>query len=66
VSCLTLNSAKKLDLKEVASAVIIICATTGNGDAPENADAWWRGVKLRSAVIKSYMTIKTGACSAHK
>jgi sulfite reductase alpha subunit-like flavoprotein len=49
--CMNLNSAKKLNLKESANVVIIICSTTGNGDAPENADAWWRSVKLRSAVI---------------
>jgi sulfite reductase alpha subunit-like flavoprotein len=30
--------------------LVVICSTTGNGDCPENGDAWWRGVKLRSAV----------------
>ena len=48
--CHPMNEGKKLVLKEVASFLIIICATTGNGDAPENADLWWRSIKLRSAV----------------
>lgn len=30
--------------------LVLICATTGNGDCPENADAWWRSIKLRSVV----------------
>ncbi|RYH13617.1 hypothetical protein EON65_35215 [archaeon] len=29
--------------------LVICCSTTGNGDCPENADTWWRSVKLRSA-----------------
>ena len=48
--CHTLNDAKKINLKEVAKAVIIVCSTTGNGDAPENADGWWRANKLKSLV----------------
>jgi len=48
--CLALNEAKKLPMKELASCLIIICSTTGNGDAPENCEGWWRSVKLRSAV----------------
>jgi methionine synthase reductase len=48
--CTTLNDAKKINLKEVAKAVIILCSTTGNGDAPENADGWWRVNKLKSLV----------------
>lgn len=47
--CETLNSMKNKPLQEMASCVLIICATTGNGDAPENVDGWWRGAKLRSA-----------------
>lgn len=47
--CMTLNAAKKVNLKESAKFVVIVCSTTGNGDAPENAEAWWRSVKLRSA-----------------
>ncbi len=49
-SCLTLNESKKISLKESAKAVIIICSTTGNGDAPENADSWWRSNKVRALV----------------
>ena len=52
--CMALNGAKKLDLKTVASFLIVICSTTGNGDAPENADGWWRSIKLRSAVSRFY------------
>jgi sulfite reductase alpha subunit-like flavoprotein len=48
--CESLNTVKKLPLKDLASLLIIICSTTGNGDAPENADGWWRTIKLRSAV----------------
>jgi sulfite reductase alpha subunit-like flavoprotein len=46
----TLNEIKKgnVNLREEASVVVIVCSTTGNGDAPENAEAWWRSVKLRS------------------
>lgn len=54
--CLPLNSAKKLVLKDLAKILIIICATTGNGDAPENADAWWRSTKLRSAVSVHFLS----------
>lgn len=49
-TCLELNKAKKISLKEVASFLVVVCSTTGNGDAPENAETWWRSVKLRSAV----------------
>ena len=48
--CLTLNAAKKLSIKQLAKCLIVVCSTTGNADAPENADLWWRSVKLRSAV----------------
>ena len=47
--CKCLNDVKTVDLKEIASIVLIVCSTTGNGDAPENAESWWRSVKLRSA-----------------
>jgi len=33
--------------KEEKSNVIIVCSTTGNGDAPESADYFWRKVKNR-------------------
>jgi sulfite reductase alpha subunit-like flavoprotein len=32
-----------------AKGLVIVCSTTGNGDAPENCDGWWRSTKLRSA-----------------
>ena len=47
---MTLNDASSITLKDIAKVVLIICSTTGNGDAPENADGWWRKVKLRSVV----------------
>ena len=46
-----LNAAKKIELKKEAAAILLICSTTGNGDAPENAELWWRSIKLRSAVL---------------
>ena len=51
--CKHLNSVKKVELKDIAKFVVIVCSTTGNGDTPENADAWWRSIKLRSAVSHS-------------
>ena len=48
--CQTLNTIKKVDLRNDASCLVIVCSTTGNGDAPENAELWWRSIKLRSAV----------------
>jgi sulfite reductase alpha subunit-like flavoprotein len=48
-TCLALNEVKKTSLKDEAAAVVIVCSTTGNGDVPENADQWWRTIKVRSA-----------------
>jgi methionine synthase reductase len=50
VHCDNLNSVKAnlTELKNIAALVIIICSTTGNGDAPENADGFWRAIKIRS------------------
>ncbi len=53
--CCTLNEAKNIDLKNESNFVVIVCATTGNGDAPENADTWWRSVKLRSTVSSEFL-----------
>jgi len=46
----TLNSISKNleDVKNNARLLLIVCSTTGNGDAPENADLFWRAIKLRS------------------
>ncbi len=51
VKCMPLNQVRKekISLKEKALLVGLICATTGNGDAPENAESFWRMIKLRSA-----------------
>lgn len=46
----TLNAAKDKGIDLAQSLLLIICSTTGNGDSPENAENWWRTVKLRSAV----------------
>lgn len=48
--CITLNDSKKIavDIKDKSLLTVIVCSTTGNGDCPENADAWWRSIKLRS------------------
>lgn len=48
--CSDLNTAKALNLKEVALCLVIVCSTTGNGDSPENASEWWRSIKIRSLV----------------
>lgn len=48
--CNDLNSYKKIDMRPIARAVLIVCSTTGNGDCPENGEQWWRCVKLRSVV----------------
>ncbi len=50
VNCGTLNSIKDniSNIKNIASMIIVVCSTTGNGDAPENALSFWRAVKLRS------------------
>ena len=49
-TCSALNDIKKMEMKGRAKCLVIVCSTTGNGDAPENADGWWRQTKLRSAV----------------
>ncbi len=47
---LALNKVKGKKFQEDCLVMLVICSTTGNGDCPENADNWWRTVKLRSAV----------------
>ena len=50
VYCNTLNSIKN-DISELHNncrLLIIICSTTGNGDAPENANIFWNTLKKRS------------------
>jgi methionine synthase reductase len=49
VECMSMNSLKtgKIDLKVVSALTIIVCSTTGNGDCPENGDAFWRSIKLK-------------------
>jgi len=38
----------KLDKFAKIEHVIIICSTTGNGDAPDNADRFWRALRKRT------------------
>lgn len=56
VVCDPLNAHKKTaaEIKEKAKLLVIVCSTTGNGDAPENAETFWRGTKLRSAEKDRY------------
>ena len=63
--CLTLNAAKKLSIKQLAKCLIVVCSTTGNADAPENADLWWRSVKLRSAVCFRFYYILSTLDNCH-
>lgn len=51
----TLNAAKARHLNGSTHIYIIVCSTTGNADPPENAEAWYRSVKLRSNVLYSYL-----------
>jgi sulfite reductase alpha subunit-like flavoprotein len=50
VECSTLNTIKGKRLQETCLFLIVLCSTTGNGDCPENADPWWRSIKIKSAV----------------
>ena len=52
--CFALNEAQKLDLKQLAHVLVIVCSTTGNGDSPENAESFWRSIKLRSNPADRY------------
>jgi methionine synthase reductase len=56
--CKNLNAVKGEKLLEEALSVAIICSTTGNGDCPENAEAWWRSVKLRSLAKNTFEGLK--------
>lgn len=48
--CQTLDSMKKVNLKEQVSAIFVVISTTGNGDSPENSDGFWRMLKARKNV----------------
>ena len=44
-----MNAFKKFDVPlEQHNVLVFICSTTGNGDAPSNADRCWRYIKKRS------------------
>jgi sulfite reductase alpha subunit-like flavoprotein len=58
VECITLNAIKGAKFKDECLFLTVVCSTTGNGDCPENADGWWRSVKLRSAVSIVTLAIK--------
>lgn len=53
----SLNTVKKADFVAEASFLAIVVSTTGNGDAPENADGWWRAVKLRSCSKEKFQDV---------
>lgn len=36
------------EVQRIANMIIIVCSTTGNGDAPDNACLFWRTIKKRS------------------
>ena len=59
--CMELNQAKGCALKEQALCLLVVCSTTGNGDAPENTNEWWRSVKLRSVVSVSLLYFYYGS-----
>jgi methionine synthase reductase len=56
-SLLKLNDAKGKQNIAEQQIFIIICSTTGDGDVPENAEAWWRSVKLRSVAADNFKNI---------
>ena len=60
ILCDTLNSQKKTitEIKANAKMLVVVCSTTGNGDAPENAESFWRSTKLRSAAKDLYQGVK--------
>ena len=39
-------------------SIIVVCSTTGNGDAPENANQFWRKIKNRSLPKDLFSTIR--------
>ena len=43
--------------KDSSSNLIIICSTTGNGDAPENATHFWRKIKNRNQTNNLFQKI---------
>ena len=53
----TLNAAKKLHLTEEPLVFVIVCSTTGNGDPPENAESWWRSVKLKATPTDAFQNV---------
>ena len=60
IECGPLNNVKKQIevLKNSASLFVIVCSTTGNGDAPENASGFWRAIKLRSLPKDTFQGMK--------
>ena len=52
----TLNSVVN-NIESVNGTVYIMCSTFGNGDAPENADAFWRYIKNRKLNNKLFANI---------
>ena len=44
--------------EEEKTNVIIVCSTTGNGDAPESADYFWRKVKNRKQPKNIFVNVQ--------
>jgi sulfite reductase alpha subunit-like flavoprotein len=43
--------------KDISVNIIIVCSTTGNGDAPETANHFWRKIKNRNQPKDLFQTI---------
>jgi methionine synthase reductase len=56
VTCKNLNSLRDEEIIEF-SLIVIICSTTGNGDAPDNANIFWRKIKNRSIDKKLFLNL---------
>lgn len=56
----TLNSISDniSELKNKADCIFIICSTTGNGEAPDNAYKFWKTIKNRSIPKNCFQNIK--------
>lgn len=56
----TLNSVADdiAELKNKTDTIFIICSTTGNGEAPENAYKFWKIIKNRSIPKDIFQNIK--------
>jgi methionine synthase reductase len=56
----TLNSVANdiSELNKKTDTILIVCSTTGNGEAPENAFKFWKTIKSRSLPKTLFQNIK--------